>query len=84
VLKAAIRKLVKTGGTGDKKDPAGLWISGALLVLETSMPLRDEFLNAATFLPQQGQGAALINGSAPWPVAPTMHDDNRQAPVATG
>jgi putative transposase len=39
---------------------------------------------AATFLPQQGQGAALIDGSAPWPVAPTVHDDNRQTLVATG
>jgi putative transposase len=39
---------------------------------------------AAKFLPQQGQDAALIDGSAPWPVAPTVHDDNRQTLVATG
>ena len=39
---------------------------------------------AAHFLPQPFQGAALRNGSAPWPVAPTVHDDNRQTLVATG
>ena len=39
---------------------------------------------AAQFLPQPGQGAALPNGSAPWPVAPTVHERNRQTPVATG
>lgn len=39
---------------------------------------------AATFLPQRGQGSALIDGSAPWPVAPTVHNDNRQALVVTG
>src|SRR5258708_39965225 len=26
------------------------------------------------FLPQRGQGAALIDGSAPWPVALPVHD----------
>ncbi len=39
---------------------------------------------AAKFSPQQGQGAALIEGSAPWPVAPNMQVENRQTPVATG
>ena len=39
---------------------------------------------AAQFLPQRDQGAALRNGSAPWPAAPTVHDDNRQTLVATG
>jgi putative transposase len=39
---------------------------------------------AAQFLPQLGQGAALIDGSAPWPVAPAVHDDNRQTLVSTG
>ena len=39
---------------------------------------------AAQFLPQPGQGAALPNGSAPWPVAPPVPDRNRQTPVATG
>jgi putative transposase len=39
---------------------------------------------ATKYLPQQGQDAALIDGSAPWPVAPTVHDDNRRALVATG
>ena len=39
---------------------------------------------AAKFLPQQVQGAALRNGSAPWPVAPTVHDNNRQTLVTTG
>jgi putative transposase len=40
---------------------------------------------AATFLPQQGQGAALIDGSAPWPVALPAHDvNNRQTLVTNG
>jgi putative transposase len=39
---------------------------------------------AAQFLPQPVQDAALRNGSAPWPVAPTVHDNNRQTLVATG
>ena len=39
---------------------------------------------AAQFSPQQGQGAALHNGSAPWPVAPTVHDGNRQTLAAPG
>jgi putative transposase len=39
---------------------------------------------AAQFSPQQGQGAALRNGSAPWPVASTVHDVNRQTLEATG
>ena len=40
---------------------------------------------AAQFSPQRDQGAALRNGSAPWPIAPTVHDDNnRQTLVATG
>jgi putative transposase len=39
---------------------------------------------AAKFSPQQGQGAALIDGSAPWPVAPTVQVENRQTLVATG
>ena len=39
---------------------------------------------AAKFSPQRDQGAALDNGSAPWPVAPTVHDDNRQTLEATG
>jgi putative transposase len=33
---------------------------------------------AAQFSPQQGQGAALRNGFAPWPIAPIVHDGNRQ------
>jgi putative transposase len=39
---------------------------------------------AAQFSPQPGQGAALRNGSAPWPVAPIVHDSNRQTPAALG
>jgi putative transposase len=39
---------------------------------------------AAKFSPQRDQGAALAKGSAPWPVAQTVHDDNRQTLVATG
>jgi putative transposase len=39
---------------------------------------------AAKFSPQQGQGAALIQGSAPWPVAPTVQVENRQTLVAPG
>jgi putative transposase len=40
--------------------------------------------HAAQFSPQLGQGAALSNGSAPWPVAPTVHDGNRQTLAASG
>ena len=40
---------------------------------------------AAQFSPQRDQGAALLDGSAPWPVAQPVHDvSNRQTPVATG
>jgi putative transposase len=39
---------------------------------------------AAQFSPQPGQGAALRDGSAPWPVAPIVHDGNRQTPIPTG
>jgi putative transposase len=39
---------------------------------------------AELFSPQRGQGAALPDGSAPWPVAPTKQVDNRQTLVATG
>jgi putative transposase len=40
---------------------------------------------AATFSPPRGQGAALRNGSAPWPVAATVYDaSNRQTLAATG
>jgi putative transposase len=40
--------------------------------------------HAAQFSPQPGQGAALRDGSAPWPVAPIVHDGNRQTPIAAG
>jgi len=40
--------------------------------------------HATQFSPQSGQGAALRNGSAPWPVAPIVEDCNRQTPVALG
>ena len=40
---------------------------------------------AAQFSPQRDQGAALLDGSAPWPVAMPVHDvSNRQTPAATG
>ncbi len=39
---------------------------------------------AVQFSPQLGRGAALHNGSAPWPAAPTVHDSNRQTPAASG
>jgi putative transposase len=40
---------------------------------------------AATFSPQQGQGAALLDGCAPWPVAPIVQEEsNRQTLVTTG
>jgi len=39
---------------------------------------------SAQFSPQQGQGAALRDGSAPWPVAPTVLDSNRQTLVVLG
>jgi putative transposase len=39
---------------------------------------------AATFQPPLGQGAALRIGSAPWPVAATVHNaSNRQTLAAT-
>ena len=39
---------------------------------------------ASQFSPQRGQGG-LINGPAPWPVAPTVHDvSNCQTPATTG
>jgi putative transposase len=40
--------------------------------------------HAARFSPQLGQGAALRDGFAPWPVAPIVHDGNRQTPIQTG
>jgi putative transposase len=39
---------------------------------------------AANFSPQSGQGAALRNGSAPWPVAPTVQNGDYQTLSATG
>ena len=39
---------------------------------------------AATFSPQSGQGAALRNGSAPWPVAPTVQNGDCQTLSETG
>jgi hypothetical protein len=40
---------------------------------------------AAQFLVQRGQGAALIAGSAPWPLATEQTEEfNRQTPVAVG
>ena len=39
---------------------------------------------AANFSPQSGQGAALAEGSAPWPIAPTVQDGNCQTLSATG
>ena len=41
---------------------------------------------AATFSRQRERGAALLNGPAPWPVAPLdqMEKINRQTPVAAG
>lgn len=39
---------------------------------------------AANFPPQSGQGAALRNGSAPWPVAPTMQNGDCQTLSETG
>ncbi len=39
---------------------------------------------AATFSPQQGQGASRFDGSAPWPVAPIINELNRQTPRASG
>jgi putative transposase len=39
---------------------------------------------AAQFSPQRDQGAALDSGSAPWPVAQTVHDANRQTVSSTG
>jgi putative transposase len=40
--------------------------------------------HAAQFSPQPGQGAALRDGSAPWPVAPIVHDGKRPTPLAAG
>jgi putative transposase len=39
---------------------------------------------AANFSPQSGQGAALRNGSAPWPVAPTVQNGDDRTLNATG
>lgn len=39
---------------------------------------------AAQFSPQRACGAPLLDGSAPWPVAPINHEMNRQTPVAYG
>lgn len=40
---------------------------------------------ASQVSPPRGQGAALGNGSAPWPVAPTVYDaSNRQTLAVTG
>ncbi|MGH7880059.1 MAG: IS3 family transposase [Candidatus Binataceae bacterium] len=40
---------------------------------------------ASQFSPPPGQGAALRNGSAPWPLAATVYDgDSRQTLAATG
>jgi putative transposase len=39
---------------------------------------------AANFSPQSGLGAALRNGSAPWPVAPTVQNSNYQTLSPTG
>jgi putative transposase len=39
---------------------------------------------AANFSPQSGQGAPLAEGSATWPVAPTVQDGNRQTLNSTG
>ena len=38
---------------------------------------------AATFSPQRDQGG-LMHGLAPWPVAHTVHDENRQTLATTG
>ena len=46
--------------------------------------LADTCRYAAKFSPQRGQGASLMDGSAPWPVAPTAEDFNRQTLVVTG
>ncbi len=40
---------------------------------------------ASQFFPPPGQGAALRNGSAPWPAAISVYDgNNRQTLAATG
>ena len=39
---------------------------------------------AANFSPQHGQGAALANGSAPWPTVPIVQDGNHQTLRPTG
>jgi putative transposase len=39
---------------------------------------------AANFSPQAGQGAAITDGSAPWPAAPTVQNGNRQTLNVTG
>jgi putative transposase len=41
---------------------------------------------AARFSTQPGQGAALLDGSAPWPAAASEHSEmiNRQTQVAAG
>jgi putative transposase len=39
---------------------------------------------AANFSPQHGQGAALADGSAPWPTVPNVQDGNHQTIRPTG
>jgi len=39
---------------------------------------------AANLSPQSGQGAALADGSTPWPVAPIVQDGNCQTLSPTG
>ena len=39
---------------------------------------------AAQYSPQRRQGASLLDGSAPWPVAPIMADLNRRTPAIPG
>jgi hypothetical protein len=38
--------------------------------------------HAATFSPQPGQGAALLDGCAPWPVAPIVQEESNAQPYA--
>lgn len=39
---------------------------------------------AAMFSPQRACGVPLLDGPAPWPVAPINHEMNRQIPVEPG
>ena len=39
---------------------------------------------AANLSPQSGQGAALRNGSAPWPVAPSVQNGSCQTLIEAG